>query len=89
MSFLSRLINSSDSNNSQDPVTLQINDSTFTIPGTDATGLTIREAFQRYATGVDASRINQFVVNGERKDGSTLVEPGQSIRGAIATESKG
>jgi hypothetical protein len=73
------------------PVTLMVNEESYEVSYINARGKTVSQLFAEYGSnlGVDASRITSYVLNGEGVPGDTVVRPGETVRGAVTSESKG
>jgi hypothetical protein len=72
------------------PVTLYLNEESITLTSDQFRGKTVSQLFGEYGHSLgDVSRINRFVLNTEIVPGDTVVRAGESIRGAVTSESKG
>jgi len=72
------------------PVTLLLNEETITLQPDQFRGKTVSQLFGEYGARLgDVTRINRFVLNGEAVPGDTVVRAGESVRGAVSSESKG
>lgn len=86
MSFFSQLRTQDQSA----PVTLLLNEESITLTSDQYRGKTVSQLFGEYGHQLgDVTRINRFVLNGEIVPGDTQVRPGESVRGAVTSESKG
>jgi hypothetical protein len=73
------------------PVTLILNEETLNLSPDQYRGKSVSQLFAEYgpSLGGDVSRINRYVLNGEAVSGDTVVRPGETVRGAVSSESKG
>jgi hypothetical protein len=72
------------------PVTLYLNEESITLTSDQFRGKTVSQLFGEYGHSLgDVSRINRFVLNNEVVPGDTVVRAGESVRGAVTSESKG
>jgi hypothetical protein len=72
------------------PVTLYLNEESITLTSDQFRGKTVSQLFGEYGHSLgDVTRINRFVLNTEIVPGDTVVRAGESIRGAVTSESKG
>lgn len=73
------------------PVTLAVNTESVQIPFENARGKSVSQLFAEYGSslGVDVVRITTYVLNGESVPTDTQPRPGETVRGAITSESKG
>lgn len=79
----------SNNDNTQD-IELIVNDERITVSAAEASGLTVRQVFDRFASRVaDTSRVNRFVAQGTIVAADSTVEPGTIYSAAIASETKG
>lgn len=73
------------------PVTLMVNEESYQVLAENARNKSVSQLFAEYGAnlGVDASRITRYVLNNEIVPGETVVRPGETVRGAVTSESKG
>jgi hypothetical protein len=73
------------------PVTLVVNEETYSVSPDNYRGKTVAQLFSQYGEnlGVDPARINRYVINNEIVPGETTVRPGETVRGAVTSENKG
>lgn len=72
------------------PVTLILNEESITLTSDQFRGKTVSQLFGEYGHSLGSvSRINRFVLNGEIVPGDTVVRAGETVRGAVSSESKG
>jgi hypothetical protein len=73
------------------PVTLAVNEETLEILPENYRNKTVSQLFAEYGSrlGVDPSRITRYVINSVQVVGETVVRPGETVRGAVTSESKG
>jgi hypothetical protein len=72
------------------PVTLLLNEESITLTADQFRGKTVSQLFGEYGHSLgNVSRINRFVLNGEIVPGDTVVRAGETVRGAVSSESKG
>lgn len=73
------------------PVTLILNEETLTLSPDQYRNKSVSQLFAEYGAslGGDVTRINRYVLNGEAVSGDTVVRPGETVRGAVSSESKG
>lgn len=72
------------------PVILLLNEESITLNSDQFRGKTVSQLFGEYGHTIgNVSRINRFVLNGEVVPGDTVVRPGETVRGAVSSESKG
>lgn len=73
------------------PVVLTVNTESVQIPFENARGKSVSQLFAEYGSslGVDVARITTYVINGESVPSDTQPRPGETVRGAITSESKG
>ena len=72
------------------PVTLLLNEESITLSADQFSGKTVSQLFGEYGHQLgNVTRINRFVLNGEIVPGTTVVRAGESVRGAVSSESKG
>ena len=71
-------------------IELVINDERVTISAAEASNMTVRQVFQRFAANVaDVSRVNRYVASGRIVSPDSVAEAGTVYTAAIASESKG
>lgn len=71
-------------------VVIYVNEESVTLSEAQYRGKSVSQLVAEYASGlVDVSRVNRYVINGTAVSGDTVVRPGESIRVAISSESKG
>jgi hypothetical protein len=72
------------------PVTLLLNEESITLSADQFMGKSVSQLFGEYGHQLgNVTRINRFVLNGEIVPGTTVVRAGESVRGAVSSESKG
>lgn len=72
------------------PVTLYLNEESVTLTPDQYRGKTVSQLFGEYGHSLgDVTRINRFVLGNEAVPGDTVVRAGESVRGAVSSESKG
>lgn len=72
------------------PVTLLLNEESITLTAAQFTGKTVSQLFGEYGHQLgNVNRINRFVLNGEIVPETTVVRAGETVRGAVSSESKG
>jgi hypothetical protein len=73
------------------PVVLTVNTESVQVPFENARGKSVSQLFAEYGSslGVDVARITTYVINGESVPSDTQPRPGETVRGAITSESKG
>lgn len=72
------------------PVTLYLNEESITLSTEQFRGKTVSQLFGEYGHSLgDVTRINRFVLNGEVVPGDTVIRAGETVRGAVTSESKG
>jgi hypothetical protein len=72
------------------PVTLLLNEESITLSADQFNGKTVSQLFGEYGHQLgNVTRINRFVLNGEIVPGTTVVRAGETVRGAVSSESKG
>lgn len=73
------------------PVTLLVNEESYSVPSENHRGKTVSQLFAEYGSnlGVDPARVTSYLLNGEIVPGDTVVRPGESVRGSVTSESKG
>ena len=72
------------------PVTLLLNEESLTLVPDQYRNKTVSQLFAEYGEPLgNVSRVTRFVLNGESVPGDTVVRPGESVRGAVSSESKG
>lgn len=73
-----------------DPVTILVNEESVTLNEGQYRGKSVSQLVAEYAGGiVDVSRVNRYVINGTAVSGDTVVRPGETVRAAVSSESKG
>lgn len=73
-----------------EPVTILVNEESVSLGEAQYRGKTVSQLVAEYASGlVDVSRVNRYVINGTSVSGDTVVRPGETVRVAISSESKG
>lgn len=73
-----------------EPVVIYVNEESVTLTESQYRGKTVSQLVAEYANGfVDVSRVNRYIINGTAVSGDTAIRPGESIRVAISSESKG
>jgi hypothetical protein len=73
-----------------EPVVILINEETISLSEAQYRGKSVSQLVAEYANSyIDVSRVNRYLINGTIVSGDTVVRPGESIRVAIASESKG
>jgi hypothetical protein len=73
-----------------EPVTIFVNEESVTLNEAQYRGKTVSQLVAEYASGlIDVSRVNRYVINSTSVSGDTVVRPGESVRVAISSESKG
>ena len=71
-------------------VVIYVNEESVTLSEAQYRGKSVSQLVAEYASGlVDLSRVNRHAINGTAVSGDTVVRPGESIRVAISSESKG
>lgn len=76
--------------NYSDPVTILVNEESVVLSEAQYRGKTVSQLVAEYAGGmIDVSRVNRYIINGTVVSGDTVVRPGESIRAAVSSESKG
>ncbi len=84
------LFNFSRPSNDDQQIQLIVNDETITVPAGEANGMTVEQAFGRYASSYcDTGRINRYVAQGRIVNGTSRIQPGTVYSGAVSSESKG
>ena len=77
-------------NNSSEAIQLIVNDETVTVSAAEASGLSVAELFNRFASDIcDVTRINRYVSLGRIVPPTATAEAGTIYSGAITSESKG
>lgn len=73
------------------PVTLMVNEESMELLPENYRNKTVSQLFAEYGArlGVDASRITRYVINSVQVAGDTVIRPGETVRGAVTSESKG
>jgi hypothetical protein len=72
------------------PVTLLLNEESITLSADQFNGKTVSQLFGENGHQLgNVTRINRFVLNGEIVPGTTVVRAGETVRGAVSSESKG
>lgn len=73
------------------PVTLIFNEESYEVSADNSRNKTVSQLFAEYGDvlGVDPSRINRYIINGEVVPGDTVVRPSESIRAVVTSEAKG
>jgi hypothetical protein len=72
------------------PVTLILNEESITLNADLFHNKTVSQLFGEFGHALgNVSRINRFVLNGEIVPGDTVVRAGETVRGAVSSESKG
>lgn len=72
------------------PVTLYLNEESVTLTPDQYRGKTVSQLFGEYGHSLgDVTRINRFVLGNEAVPDDTVVRAGESVRGAVSSESKG
>lgn len=72
------------------PVTLYLNEESITLTPDQYRGKTVSQLFGEYGHSLgDVTRITRFVLGNEAVPGDTVVRAGESVRGAVSSESKG
>lgn len=73
-----------------EPVMIFVNEESVTLTESQYRGKSVSQLVAEYASSlVDVSRVNRYVVNGTVVSGDTVIRPGETIRVAISSESKG
>ncbi len=73
-----------------EPVTIMVNEESVVLNESQYRGKSVSQLVAEYAGGlVDASRVNRYIINGTSVSGDTVVRPGEVIRAAVSSESKG
>jgi hypothetical protein len=71
-------------------VVIYVNEESVTLSEAQYRGKSVSQLVAEYASGlVDVSRVNRYIINGTGVSGDTVIRPGESIRVAISSESKG
>lgn len=72
-------------------VTLILNEESLQLSSDQYRGKSVSQLFAEYGAslGGDVARINRYVLNGEAVSGDTVIRPGETVRGAVSSESKG
>lgn len=72
------------------PVTLLLNEESITLNSDQFRGKTVSQLFGEYGSALgDVTRICRFQLNGEIVAGDVVVRAGETVRGAVSSESKG
>lgn len=73
-----------------EPVTILVNEESVSLTEAQYRGKSVSQLVAEYAGGlVDVSRVNRYVINGVAVSGDTIIRPGETLRIAISSESKG
>lgn len=73
-----------------EPVQILVNEESVTLTEAQYRGKSVSQLVAEYANGlIDVSRVNRYVINGTAVSGDTIIRPGETIRVAISSESKG
>jgi hypothetical protein len=73
-----------------EPVTILVNEESISLTEAQYRGKSVSQLVAEYAGGiVDVSRVNRYVINGTAVSGDTVVRPGETVRAAVSSESKG
>lgn len=73
-----------------EPVVILVNEESVRLSEAQYRGKTVSQLVAEYAGGlVDVSRVNRYIINGTAVSGDTQVRPGETVRVAISSESKG
>jgi hypothetical protein len=76
--------------NYNEPVTILVNEESVTLAEAQYRGKSVSQLVAEYAGSlVDVARVNRYLINGTSVSGDTQVRPGETVRVAIASESKG
>ena len=80
----------SDGAGGSDNIELIINDETITVSAAEASNMTVKQVFDRFAAGsADVSRVNRYVAQGRIVAPDSIAEAGMIYSAAIASETKG
>lgn len=73
------------------PVTLMVNEESKIVPYVNAQGKSVSQLFAEYASdlGVDASRLETYIIANEKVPGTQVVRPGETYRGAVTATKHG
>lgn len=73
------------------PVTLLFNEESYVVSAENALNKSVSQLFAEYGLnlGIDPARLTRYIINGEVVPGTTVVRPGESVRGVIVSEGKG
>ena len=81
---------SNNDNNAGADTELIVNSERITVSAAEAKNMTVKQVFDRYASGVaDLDRINRYVAEGRVVASDSVVEAGTIYSAAIASETKG
>lgn len=73
-----------------DNIELIINDETITVSAAEASNMTVKQVFDRFASSsADVSRVNRYVAQGRIVAPDSIAEAGTIYSAAIASETKG
>mgnify|MGYP001240729942 CR=1 FL=1 len=71
-------------------IELIINDERVTVSAAEASNMTVKQVFDRFASAsADVSRVNRYVAQGRIVAPDSIVEAGTIYSAAIASETKG
>jgi hypothetical protein len=89
--FIMQFLNNVRAQDQTAPVTLLVNEESYAVTPANYQGKTVAQLFAQYASnlGVDASRIQSYILDATQVPGETVVRPGEVYRGVITSESKG
>lgn len=72
------------------PVTILVNEESVTLSEGQYRGKSVSQLVAEYAANlVDVSRVTRYMIDATQVSGDTVVRPGETIRVAISSESKG
>lgn len=76
--------------NYNEPVTIMVNEEAVSLTEAQYRGKSVSQLVAEYAANlVDVARVNRYLINGISVSGDTQVRPGETVRVAISSESKG
>lgn len=71
-------------------VVIYVNEESVSLSEAQYRGKSVSQLVAEYANGlVDVSRVNRYIINGTAVSGDTIIRPGEVLRVAISSESKG